>query len=181
MARSPKLKTKGANLPVPQTTEQAADAIFEIGTIDRNLQRLDADLKDALAAVKRRFEEKSAPLKEQKTALMEGVKIFCEARRDELTGGKSKTIAFTTGEVSWRFRPPSVKVIGGDDNLLGFIQNSGLDDLQQFVRVKYEINREAMREDPATASTLPGVHIGSAGEDFEVKPFAPQGIEGRAA
>lgn len=182
MARpSSKLKTKGANLPVPQTRDQAADAIFEIGAIDRDLQRLDAGLKDALAQVKRTFEEQAQPLQDKRTALIEGVKMFCEARRDELTLGKTKTVAFTSGEVAWRLRPPSVKIRGGEDNMVLAIQSLGSPDMKAFLRVKYEINREAMLANRDLALGLPGVTISSEGEDFEVRPFTPDGIEGRAS
>jgi phage host-nuclease inhibitor protein Gam len=179
MARTAaKLKSKGLNLPVPQTREQAADAIFEIGAIDRDLQRLDAGLRDALAGVKRGFEEQAQPLHDRRGALIEGVKVFCEARRDELTGGRTKTAAFTSGEVSWRLRPPSVKIRGGEDNMVLAIQSQARLDMKAFLRVKYEINREAMLANRDLALTLPGVTISSEGEDFEVKPFDPDGLEG---
>ena len=171
------LKVPGANLPVPQSREAAAEAIFTVGALDRDLQRLDADLKDELAAVKRRFEEKALPLKEQRTALVEGLKVFCEARRDELTGGKTKTAAFTTGEVSWRQRPPSVTIRGGEDQLVAWLLAQDNELTEAFVRVKHEANREAMLAEPEKALGLPGVSISSKGEDFEVKPFAPKGIE----
>jgi phage host-nuclease inhibitor protein Gam len=166
---------------VPQSREAAADAIFEIGTIDRDLQRLDADLKDRLALVKQAFEEKALPLKEQRTALIEGVKVFCEGRRDELTnGGRVKTAAFTSGEVSWRLRPPSVKIRGGEDELVKWLMAQNNDLAETFIRVKHEANREAMLAEPDKARDLPGVTISSEGEDFEVKPFVPEGLKGAA-
>lgn len=175
MARSA-LKTKGLNLLVPQSRDAAADSIFTVGAIDRDLQRLDADLKDALAAVKKSYEERALPLKEKRTELVEGLKVFCEANRDVLTAGK-KTAAFTTGEVSWRLRPPSVKIRGGEDELVKWLIAAEPELAELFVRVKHEANREAMLADPERARVLPGVTISSEGEDFEVKPFMPKGLE----
>ena len=183
MAKPNRLKAKPTNLPVPQTREAAADLIYELGTLDRQLQRLDAGLKDALAQVKRTFEEQAQPHKDRQTALIEGLRSYCEANRDALTnGGKVKTAEFTTGSISWRLRPPSVKIKGGEDAVITAIFASSNAVMQaNFVRTKYEVSREGMLANPALALTLSGVSITSEGEDFEVKPFAPEGIEGRAA
>lgn len=39
------------------------------------------------------------------------------------------------------------------------------------LRVKEEVNKEAMLAEPDVARTVAGVTVGSAGEDFVIKPF----------
>jgi phage host-nuclease inhibitor protein Gam len=169
-----KVKTRGANLPVPQNKDEASAAIAEIGRLDRRLQRLDADCKDALAKVKEEFEAKAAPIADERTALTEGLKIYCEGHRDELTnGGKTKTVSFPAGSASWRLRPPSV-TLRNAEALIALLKERGL---KQLIRVKEEINKEAILAEPATVEGIKGISIGSAGEDFTVEPFAPEGLE----
>lgn len=172
-------RTRGSNLPVPQTTTQVAEAIYRIGEIDRLLQKQDADLKEALAKVKRTYEEAAEPFKQEQAGLVEGVKIFCEANRQTLTdAGKSKTVPFTTGHVRWRLRPPSVKLPRDIGGVIAAIKARGL---IQFLRLTEDVSKEAMLAEPVLASSIPGVRIASEGEDFAVEPFTPDGIAGRAA
>jgi phage host-nuclease inhibitor protein Gam len=172
---STKVKARGANLPVPQTRDEASEAIAEIGRIEREVQRIDADLKDRLAEVKAEFEALAQPLKERREALKEGLLVFCEGRRDELTqGGRTKTVVFAAGKVSWKLRPPSVGPIRDAEGVLAALRAAGL---TRFIRVKEEVNKEAILDDPGSVAGIPGLKVGSGGEDFTVEPFAPEGIE----
>lgn len=168
---------KASTLPVPQTREEASEAIAEIGRLDRAVVRIDADLKDALAKIKAQYEGAAAPLVERRAALSEGVKAFCEGRRNDLTNaGKSKTVTFPAGLVSWRYAPPSVTWRGVKvEELIAIFKSLRL---KRFIRVKEEVNKEAILDDPKAAAKVPQLKIGSAGEAFVIEPFSPDGIEG---
>ncbi|MEX2480233.1 MAG: host-nuclease inhibitor Gam family protein [Gammaproteobacteria bacterium] len=176
-----KVKMKASTLPVPQTREETSETIAEIGRLDRALQRIDADLKDALAAVKEQYETAAgggaAPLAVRRGALSEGVKAFCEGRRGELTkDGKSKTVPFPAGVVSWRDAPPSVTWRGVKvDELIAIFKSLRL---RKFIRVKEEVNKEAILDNPKAAARVKELKIGSAGEAFVIEPYSPDGIEG---
>lgn len=163
-----RLKTLAPAYPVPQTQDEAADFMARIGLAQRERARIEAAMNDELAAVKARFEAEAQPHNEVILNCTRGLQNWCDANRDRLTSnGKVKFARFATGEVSWRQRPPKVGVRGVDTILEALKRLS----LTRFIRVKEEINRDAMLAEPEVAMTVPGVTIGSAGEDFVVKPF----------
>lgn len=165
-----RIKTPAAAVAVPQNRDQAAQAIAEIGSLNRDLSRITADMNDALAQIKEQFEQQAEPKRLQIEALTEGVRTWAEANRDSLTqGGKVKTAALTTGEILWRLRPASVRVTGADA-VLDLLRRLGLG---RFVRTKDEINKEAILAEPEAVAAVPGIAI-VQGEDFVVVPFATE-------
>lgn len=129
--------------------------------------------------MKRTYEEAAKPFADERTALVEGVRVYCEAHRTELTReGKTKTAQFTTGSVSWRLRPPSVKLPRDVAALIAAIKDRCL---PQFLRLTEDVSREAMLAEPDTARGLPGVRISSEGEDFAIEPFTPEGLQAVSA
>lgn len=170
-------KTRGANLPVPQSREEAAEAVKQIGIWQRQHARLQADLNDQVAELKKDAEDAAAPLVESIETHIEGLKLWAEANRLKLTdGGKVKFAELGTGKISWRFRPPSVRIYKVE-SVIEAIKRLGL---AAFLRTKEEVNKEAMLADPEKARLVSGVTIGTEGEDFIVEPLeveltAPKG------
>lgn len=163
-----KAKTRGINLPVPQNRDEAANAVKLIGENNRAVMRIEADMNDAITVIKRDAEEQAMPLREQVAALTEGLKTWAEANRDTLTrGDRTKTADLGTGTVSWRLKPPSVRLTGVE-RVIEAIRKLGL---VAFLREKTEVNKEAMLADPEKARLVAGVSIGSEGEEFIVEPF----------
>jgi len=166
-----RLKTAAATFPVPQSVDEANDFIARLGLAQRERTRIEAAMNDELAAVKGRFEAEAKPFKEEAEALIRGLHTFAEANRASLTReGKVKFHRFAAGEVAWRTRPPKVTVRGADV-VIESLRRLGLN---RFIRTKEEVNRDAMLAEPEVAATVAGVSIGSAGEDFIVKPFATE-------
>lgn len=164
-----KVKSAGANIPIPQDDSEARSAIREIGELSRDVMRLEAEMNDKIAALQQEYGARAAPLREAITVKTDGLKMFCEVNRDRLTGGnKVKFARFSTGQISWRTRPAKVTIRGADD-VLAAIKAVGL--AERFIRVKEEVNKEAMLEDRVAACGIRGVAIGSEGEDFIVEPF----------
>jgi len=162
-----RLKTPAVAVTVPQNRDNAAQAVAEIGRLNRDLARLTADMNDELATVKALHEEKAEPIRLKIEALTTGVQTWAEANRDTLTqNGKVKTAALTTGEIAWRLRPPSVRVTGAEA-VLDVLRRLGL---KRFIREKEEVNKEAILNEPEAVSHVPGISI-SRGEDFVVVPF----------
>ena len=168
---SRKMKSAGANLPIPQDDSEARTTIREIGELNREALRLEAELNDKIGKLQEEYGGKVAPIREQITAKQDGLKMFCEVNRDRLTnGGKVKFHRFATGEISWRLRPAKVTIRGKDD-VIDAIKAAGL--RKKFLRVKEDINKDAMLEksNRTAAGAIKGVTIGSDGEDFIVEPF----------
>ncbi len=161
-------KTKGANIPVAQSADDAAAMIRRIGEANREVARIQLDLSDRTAAMKEEAEARARPLKDEAAALIEGVKMWAEANRLALTGGgKVKFADLGTGKILWRLRPAKVSLRGKVEDIVQRLKELGL---QRFVRVQEEVNKEAMLAEKDVARSVAGVAIASEGEDFVVEP-----------
>ncbi len=160
-------KTKASNLPVPQNDEEARGVIKEIGDESREVVRLQAEMNDKIATIKKEYGDQSDQINERIGLLKDGLAMFAEANRDRLTrGGRVKYHDFSTGKISWRIKPAKVSVRGVSD-VIEAMKAAGL---HRFIRIKEELNKDAMLEDRVVAGAIKGVTIGSDGEDFIVEP-----------
>ncbi len=176
MAKKAKTKTAASNLPIPQDDSEARSAIREIGDLQRQIARAQHSLNDAIAALQDEFGAQVEPLRDLVEAKTRGLEMFCATNRDRLTrGGKVKFFRYSTGEISWRNRPAKVSLRKIED-VIATIKRLKLD--HQFLRVKEEIDKEAMLAARDLAATISGVSIGSDGEDFIVEPFETELPEG---
>jgi phage host-nuclease inhibitor protein Gam len=152
---------------VPQTRDEVAQLIAEIGIDSRELDVLQAEMNDELARIKKRWEQRAEPARERIETAQRGVQAYCEANRETLTQhGRTKTHSFPTGDVSWRTRPPSVRITG-EESVRDALQRLRLD---RFLRTKTEINKEAILNEPEAVALIPGIKISQI-EDFVVTPF----------
>ena len=170
MSKKTRLKSTAVEHWVPANAVEVAEAIKEIGFHQNERKRIEATMNDELLKVRAGYEGDAKAHKERMDELMQGVQLYCEANRQGLTrDGKTKTVGFATGEVSWRLRPPSIVI----RNAAALVEVLKARMLTRFLRVKEEIDREALGKDLETARDLPGVSV-SQKEDFVVKPFESQ-------
>lgn len=147
MAKANRLKTK-ATAYVSQSRDDVARDIRAIGDLQRDMAREAATMNDAIAAITATHQPIIDAIKAKIEVLQQGVHGWCEAHRDDLTdGGKSKTVNFITGSVNWRNDPPSVTVRNAD-TVLDMLTTLGLG---TYIRVKKEVNKEAILADRAAA------------------------------
>lgn len=150
-----------------QTADEVAVAIKTIGDLEREQVRLATLQADEKARIDELFTPQINRVKEEVKPLQKAIQAYCESRRDELTkNGKQKTAYFTTGEVQWRAKPPKV----GISSLAKVIENIKRLGLLQFLRVKEEVNKEALLADPNNAKAIAGVSIRENEEEFIIKP-----------
>jgi len=162
---------------VPQSREDAVFAIGRIGTLRREIQQLRAAADETIRLAGEKFEKGSADLAAELAEHEQGVQAFCEARRLELTSdGKVKYHDFGTGRINWKLRPPRVS-IRAVEAVIEACKKVGF---PQFVRVKEEINKDAMLADPDKARLIAGVTISSAGEEFVIEPAELESSLGKA-
>lgn len=161
--------TKGAKrikaaaaLWVPGTREEVIEGIRLLGDAQRELVRAETEMNDAIGDITARYAPLTESLKKRMAELQSGIQTWCEAHRDELTGnGKVKFANLTTGEVQWRNRPPSVSIRGAD-NVIELLRRLGL---ERFIRVKEEINKDAILNEKEAVKNIPGISIKSDIED----------------
>jgi len=169
MAKPNRIKQPAQPLAyVPQSKDECAQAIDQIGRLQRDIQTTQAAMNDEIADVTERYAGRITDKNAELANLQKGVQAFCEAHRGELTDNfKRKSAGFTTGEIQWRQRPPSVSVRGAD-NVIEWLLLHGM---SRFVRTKNEINKDALLNEIGEAATVPGISIKSGVEDFVITPF----------
>lgn len=159
---------KPANLINLNSIEETQSAIKEMGDIQREFLRKTTKMNDEIALITENYAGDLEDLKGRVDELQTGIQAFCESRRFDLTqNGKMKTVKFTTGEVSWRQRPPSVS-IRGVDGVLEMLERMGLN---KFIRQKQEVNKDAILNEPNEVKGIAGITVKTGIEDFVVKPF----------
>lgn len=167
MAKANRLKIQ-AEAYVPQTLDDCAADIRRIGDLQRQSVVAQAEMNDAIAEITERYQPVLTAINEQIKPLQAGVQTWCDANRHELTrGGKTKTASFVTGDVLWRQRPPSCSVRGADAVIERLITLN----LMRFLRLKREINKDAILAEPDAVRGVPGISIVTGVEDFVIVPF----------
>ncbi|WP_334467889.1 host-nuclease inhibitor Gam family protein [Arsenophonus sp. PmNCSU2021_1] len=157
-----------ASEAVPQSREAVCQAIKTLGDLKREQVRTETQMNDAIANITGQYVPRLEQLKKEGKALLNGIQSWCEAHRQALTlDGKVKTVNFTTGTVSWRLRPASC-AIRHTDEVLEVLRRM---QLERFIRVKEEINKEAILNDPSAVKGIVGITVKNGVEDFEIKPF----------
>lgn len=167
-AKGTKLKTAAVAHRVPQTRDEVVNMIAEIGSHQRDRQRLKADMDDEITIIRERYDKLLNPHNEAIQQLTDGVHTWSEANRDSLTnGGKVKTANLMTGEIKWRLRPMSCKTIRIKE-AIEEIKQKGVAKL--FLRTKEEINKEAILASPDKVKGFAWITL-EQGEDFVIVPF----------
>ena len=165
MAGTKAARVKAAAIETPQTRDECDTWIGALGRAQRERVRIAAAMNDELAEVKARHEADAAPYTDEISRLTAGIQAFAEAHRDTLCKRGSKTVRLGLGTISWRTRPPKVS-LRKVEVVIESIKSLGL---TQFLRVKEEVNKDAMLADPERAKAIVGVSI-TSGEDFVVQP-----------
>lgn len=163
-----KKSIKRTAVAIPESTEKAAEFVGKIGKHQRELDKIQTNLNNQVEKLKAQAVAGSLSYQTAIDQLFEGLFIFAQSRRDELTGqGKTKTVQFPTGTIQWRLNPPAVSVASQNvKKVIALCQSSGLD---RFVRLIPELDREAMLKEPGVANQIKGVKIKQK-EQFVVKP-----------
>ena len=162
-----RLKTPAASSAVPQSKNEVALYIKNLGDVQREFERSKAEMNDAIAGITKSYQPVLEAQQARMTALQSGIQTWCEANRATLCDGMRKNANLVTGEVAWRLRPPSVTIRGADTVIETLLRM----DLSRFVRTKEEINKEAMLNEPDAVRGIAGITINRGVEDFSITPF----------
>lgn len=165
MAKSP--KTKAQALTACQSRDEVQSMIALVGECEREITRLTTEMNDKIAIITEEYASQIQPLKLAIDEMTAKAQIWCEANRNELLEKGGKTANLITGEVAWRMRPPSVS-LRKIDEVIEHLERFGLD---RFIRVKKEINKEAILAEPTAVTDIAGITINSGIEDFIITPF----------
>jgi len=170
MAKPKKLKTP-AGPAAPQDRDQCATAIADYARVLRDKEALMIEMNNLITSITERFQPQIDELDDSIQLRLKGIQIYCEANRDELTdGGKVKFANLITGQVEWRKATDSVTLPRGEglDAVIKLLEEKRLD---RFVRVKKEVNKEAILLDRSAVAGIPGIRINIGKENFSITPF----------
>lgn len=165
-----KLKSKALEVQAPQSREEVIEHIRSIGDLTRQCTRLAATMNDGIAVLQEQYAQAADPINGRIEALQKGVHVWCEANRASITNdNKVKFADFVTGIVKWRAKPPSVS-LKKVEAVLEALKKNGL---KQFIRVKEDVNKEAILADKNASTKLAGiagVTINGGDEEFVIEP-----------
>jgi len=167
MAKATKLKTSAVDAPVSQA--EAEKLLDEIGNLQDQIGSIEAAMNAELRTTKDAFEKEAQPLNEEISAKFHALHIYAEANRSVLLKGKSKTVKLSTGEISWRTTPPSVR-IAKKEVVIETLKRLEMYDL---IRSKDDINKDAILADPERVEGIKGISINQR-EEFVAKPYKSQ-------
>jgi phage host-nuclease inhibitor protein Gam len=146
---------------------EASETLATIGELRREITRLETSMNDEIAGVRSRYEERVEPVKRELAKHEAALEAWCNDHRDELTDNcRRKFWDCPSGRIGWRTRPPAVR-IRNVKKVLAALRDSGL---SRFIRVKEEIDKEAMLQEPLAAQKVPGVKFEVGCEDFYAEP-----------
>ena len=162
---SPRRKKVAAN-PVPQSVADVELALSQINAHRSTLTEAQTALEKHIHELTERNRRHADPIHKEIERLAKGIQSFCEVNRRQLTKGKSKSIKFENGTVSWRTTKASVVLSGDEADIIATIKTMKL---TQFLRVRHKLDKAAMLKHPAQARTIPGVSITNGVETFAVE------------
>lgn len=167
-----KKRMKTVAVAVPASQAEAEQILADIGRLQRQVVKTEAEMNDVLLGIKDKFEKLAQPLNEQIESKFQALHIWAEAHRHELLKGKLKTVKLSTGELQWRFTPPAVKFKRGVkvETIVAQLESEHLYDL---VRTVKEVNKEMILLDPSRVEDIKSIEIKSR-EEFVAKPFESQ-------
>lgn len=153
-------------IPIPKNLDEATKFLAQIGEEQRAIDMIQLDFNTKVEKLKAKTMVDVNPHQKKISQLVEGLFAYAEVHRDELTdGGKRKTLEVPTGIFGWRMTPPAV-VLRDVKSILKNLKSLGL---KRFIRIKEEVNKEAMLKEIDVAKTVKGVSI-SQREEFIAKP-----------
>ena len=164
---SKRVKSNAVPFSVPQTREQVDEAITRIGVLQRQRVRVHTDKDEKMAIINQEHKSRLEPLDVEIRQLQQGVQVWCESRRDDLTqGGKVKYHNFPAGTVKWQMPPPRVVLKSVKAALDALFPRK----LDKFIRVIQEVDKDAILAKPEAIAGIPEIRIEQK-EEFMVIPF----------
>lgn len=163
-------RAKKPALQLPQTIEEVDESVAEIGQLQRTIQAIESEMNDKIDIIKAEYGQKADANRRKIGDLLDSVESYAAVNRNELTDdGRSKTVKLRSGLLSWRNTPPAVS-ISKVEEVKDRLKTLGLD---QFLRTKQEIDRQAILADKEVALAVEGIRI-TQREEFVVTPNESQ-------
>ena len=159
--------------------QELETAVADIGRLQSKRLRLETEAKDKIATVQEKLRDQTALLDPQIEALSQAVKKFADKHQAKLFPEDSRTAKLTTGELRRRKIKRSVRTRQSPKLIETILVNNGLSKLvgdareklrRAFLRIKLELDKEAILADPEAGTAATGVELEEARERFYICP-----------
>lgn len=145
-------------------------AFARLAELERRAADKAAKLKAKIADLTAKHEAATAADAAEIDRIRAGLMAYAEANREELTGGKSKTVKLAAGCIKWRKTPAKVEITGDAAEIIAALKRRRL---SRFIRVKEEIDRAAVLKEAAAIKTpIDGLKITDSGETLSIETGA---------
>lgn len=113
-----KKRMKAAAIDVPQTMEDAISRLARFAELEANLEQLSIATAAEKAEIDAARDSLAAPIIAELKAITSQMKPFWEARRQEITGGKRKSVILGGCEIGTRLGNPTLGYPKGQEEEL---------------------------------------------------------------
>lgn len=153
---------------VPQDVKEASRFVAQMGKEKRAIERLETKLNKDIEDRKEKAKEKIEPHEKRLAELMQGLYVYAEGHRKELTkDGNVKTVTLPSGKFLWRLGNRTVQVTDAGEAIKS-IKERGL--AKKLIKTVETVIKSAVKkEKDEVVDSLKGVAITQA-ETFRVEP-----------
>lgn len=144
-------------LQTPESLEDVTERLLKISELIRSIHTCEAKFNAERAALLKKEEEVITPLRKEIIRIGKSVHLYAEENKDLLTqDGKWNMVPVSkAGSLQWYRTPPAIDIKNAKE-VLGKLKALKL---TRFIRVKEEVNREALLRDEKTAESITGVRV----------------------
>lgn len=122
--------------------QECGQALADVGKLEREIELLQLSLKERIADLQQQLETQQASLAAKRNQLLEEISDFAHDHRSDFQGKQSRKLS--SGELGWR--RSSKLDIADEATTLQRIKAFGL---QEYLRVREEVDRMALKRAPA--------------------------------
>lgn len=136
----------------PATIEEATALAARYAELNSMLELEEAEADAAIAQIRAMRDERLVPLQTELREIFEQLRTWWPTARETMTGGRRRSAELAGVELGERRAPPALKLPRGWTIADALTWARGLRNGGKYLRVKHELNKEALVEDLRSAS-----------------------------
>lgn len=156
-------------------------AIATIAELNQKKEKLATEADERILSIQTKLAEEISPIEEEIKKVSLSIKKFSDENKEKLFAKDSKTAKLETGELCYRAGKPSVETKSSPKLIENILKKNSLTEKKEkfvkllsgvFIRVKFELNKDAILENPTTAEKVTGVKVDTGEDRFYITPNA---------
>ncbi len=156
-------------------------AIATIAELNQKKEKLATEANERILSIQTKLAEEIEPIEVEIKKVSLSIKKFSDENKEKLFSKDSKTAKLETGEICYRAGKPSVETKSSPKLIENILKKNSLTEKKEkfvkllsgvFIRVKFELNKDAILENPTTAEKVTGVKVDTGEDRFYITPTA---------